>query len=74
MWRITPLFILRKMSLSKGRATSNSSTKKPPEEQHSGPMSDRQLAVAIRQFQRSRSKNDDRLTLSGTSRVEEPDR
>ena len=74
MWRITPWVMLRKMSFSKGRAVGNSSTKDSPEEQqHFGPMSDRQLAVAIRQFQRSRSKNDDPLTLSGTSRVEEPD-
>jgi hypothetical protein len=74
MWRITPLFILRKMSLSKGRATSNSSTKNPPEEQHSGPMSDQQLAVAIRQFQRSGSKNDDPLTRRSTYRVGKQDR
>jgi hypothetical protein len=69
MWRITPLFILRKMSLSKGRGASNSSTKDSPEEQHSGPMSDRQLAVAIRQVQRSGSKNDDPLTRRSTYRV-----
>jgi hypothetical protein len=73
MWRRTPLFMLRKMFFSKGRAVSNSSTKDFPEE-HFGPMSDQQLAVAIRQFQRSGSKNDDPLTLSGTSRVEKPDR
>ena len=56
MWRLTPLFMLRKMFFSKGREVSNSSTKDSPEEQHFGPMSDQQLAVAIRQFQRSRSK------------------
>ena len=69
MWRITPLFFLRKMSLSKGRAVSNSSTKDPPEEQHSGPMSDQQLAVAIREFRRSGSKNDDPVSLRSACRV-----
>jgi hypothetical protein len=73
MWRITPLFMLRKMFFSKGRAVSNSSTKDFPEKQHSGPMSDQQLAVAIRQFQRSRSKNDDPLTLRSTYRVGKQD-
>jgi hypothetical protein len=51
--------MLRKMFFSKGQAVSNSSTKDSPEEQPFGPMSDQQLAVAIRQFQRWRSKNDD---------------
>jgi hypothetical protein len=72
MWRIMPLFFLRKMSLSKGRAVSNNSIKDPPEAQHSGPMSDQQLAVAIRQFQRS--KNDNPLALRSTYRVRKQDR
>jgi hypothetical protein len=35
MWRLRPLFMMRKMFFSKGRAASNSSTKDFPEEQHS---------------------------------------
>jgi hypothetical protein len=69
MWRRTPLFMLRKMFFSKGRAVSNSSTQDSAEERYFGPMSDQQLAVAIRQFQRSRSKNDHLLTLGSASRV-----
>jgi hypothetical protein len=68
MWRLTPLVMLRKMSFSKGRGASNSSTKDSLRGQHFGPMSDQQLAVAIRQFLRSDSKNDDPLTLRKADR------
>jgi hypothetical protein len=69
MGRLTPLVMLRKVSFSKGRAVSNSSTKDSPGGQHFGPMSDRQLAVAIREFQRSGSKNDDPFTLRSSYRA-----
>jgi len=66
MWRISLLSRLRQMPFSKGRATSNNATIGYPEKQHSGPMSDRQLAVAIRQFRRSPCKNDGPYTRQST--------
>jgi hypothetical protein len=69
MWRITLLSILRKMAFPKRRAASNSLSNVSLEEQHRGPMSDQQLAIAIRQFQWSRSKMTTPLPLCSAFRV-----
>ena len=55
MWRFPALSWLRQMSLFKGRACTTS-TKRSPGEENFRPMSDRELAVAIRQFKDLRSK------------------
>jgi hypothetical protein len=60
IWRIPLLSMLRKMSLWKRHAGTSNSTQGSPGEQHVGPMSDQQLAVAIRQFQRFRENYDTR--------------
>jgi hypothetical protein len=54
MWRTALLSRpLRLMSFSRGGAARNGGTESSPEQQHFGPMSDQQLAAAIRQFRRS---------------------
>ena len=55
MWN-TPLLSRLRQSFLKGRAAASSVAKRS--EQHFGPMSDRQLAAAIRQFQRPPLVND----------------
>lgn len=54
MWGTPLLSMLRHMSFSKERATRSDVSKDPAEGQELRPMSDRQLALEIRQFQRSR--------------------
>jgi hypothetical protein len=56
MWRFPALSWLRQMSLFKGRALGKTSIKRSPGEENFRPMSDRELAVAIRQFKDLRSK------------------
>jgi hypothetical protein len=56
MWRFPALSWLRQMCFLKGHAASNTSTKASSEEQDFRPMSDRELAIAIRQFKGLRPK------------------
>jgi hypothetical protein len=57
MWRITLLSTLRKIAFPKRRATSGClTTESSSEEQRVKPMSDQELAVAIRQISAVRSK------------------
>jgi len=56
MWRFPALSWLRQLSLFKGRAASKTSTKRSLGEENFRPMSDSELAVAIRQFKDLRSK------------------
>jgi hypothetical protein len=51
IWRITLLSTLQKMAFPKRRAASDcSTTDSSPEEEHVKPMSDQELAAAIRQI------------------------
>jgi hypothetical protein len=49
MWRTALLSWLRQVSFSKGGAVSDCLIRDAREKEHFGPMSDQQLAVAIRQ-------------------------
>jgi hypothetical protein len=64
MWG-TPLLSRLRQSFSKGCAASVA--ERSPAEQHFGPMSDRQLAMAMRQFQRSPFLNDSLSALETCS-------
>jgi hypothetical protein len=57
MWGTPLLSMLRHMSFSKERVTRSVASNGPAEGQQLRPMSDRQLALEIRQFQQSRVKS-----------------